>query len=158
MHRGQEQEVRARSARGGQLLERGRPGTSATRARRPWRSRSGGTASPAKAWRDQDDAERVRHDPSFRVANDSRHDTAALEHDSHSVVERCRRPVCESVMMRIDAGFPDGRTLNRVEAQGIDHMARPATTRCWWWSGRRVARRSLLVDHQPARRSADRYE
>ena len=33
-------------------------------------------------WRDQDDADRLRHDPSLRVANDTRRSTTALEHDS----------------------------------------------------------------------------
>ncbi len=33
-----------------------------------------------QGWRDQDDADRLRHDPSFRVANDSR-GTAALEQE-----------------------------------------------------------------------------
>ncbi|MDE0332834.1 MAG: transposase, partial [Nitrospinae bacterium] len=32
-----------------------------------------------QGWRDQDDADRLRHDPSFRVANDTRRGTAALE-------------------------------------------------------------------------------
>ena len=35
-----------------------------------------------QGWRDQDDADRLRHDPSFRVANDTRRGTAALEADS----------------------------------------------------------------------------
>ncbi len=35
-----------------------------------------------QGWRDQDDADRLRHDPSFRVANDSRRGTAALEQES----------------------------------------------------------------------------
>lgn len=35
-----------------------------------------------QGWRDQDDADRLRHDPSFRVANDTRRGTASLEPDS----------------------------------------------------------------------------
>ncbi len=35
-----------------------------------------------QGWRDQDDADRLRHDPSFRVANDTRCGTASLEPDS----------------------------------------------------------------------------
>ena len=35
-----------------------------------------------QGWRDQDDAERLRDDPSFRLANDSRRGTAALAADS----------------------------------------------------------------------------
>ena len=35
-----------------------------------------------QGWRDQDDADRLRHDPSFRVANDTRRGTAALEQDN----------------------------------------------------------------------------
>ena len=35
-----------------------------------------------QGWRDQYDADRLRHDPSFRVANDSRRGTAALEQES----------------------------------------------------------------------------
>ena len=35
-----------------------------------------------QGWRDQDDADRLRHDPSFRVANDSRRGTASLEQES----------------------------------------------------------------------------
>ena len=35
-----------------------------------------------QGWRDQDDADRLRHDPSFRVANDTRRGTCALEPDS----------------------------------------------------------------------------
>ena len=35
-----------------------------------------------QGWRDQDDADRLRHDPSFRVANDSRRGTGALEQES----------------------------------------------------------------------------
>ena len=35
-----------------------------------------------QGWGDQDDADRLRHDPSLGVANDSRRGTAALEHDS----------------------------------------------------------------------------
>ena len=186
-----------------------------------------------QGWRDQDDADRLRHDPSFRVANDSRRGTAALEPDSvlpsqptlsrlldalsgeanqevvreavielalrrlsmsnkrrrrnrlmidvdglpvevhgqqagseyngyygqrmfhaliascaesgdlldgtlrpgavssadgalpfiQAVVERCRQ-VCESVLLRIDAGFPDGATLAGLESAGIDYVAR----------------------------------
>ena len=35
-----------------------------------------------QGWRDQDDADRLRHDPSFRVANDTRRGTSALQPDS----------------------------------------------------------------------------
>ena len=35
-----------------------------------------------QGWRDQDDADRLRHDPSLRVASDSRRGTAALEQES----------------------------------------------------------------------------
>ena len=186
-----------------------------------------------QGWRDQDDADRLRHDPSFRVANDSRRGTAALEQESvlpsqptlsrlldvlsgqvnqevlreavieqalrrlemsnqgrrykrlivdvdglpaevhgqqagseyngyhgqrmfhaliascaesgemlggtlrpdavgsadgalsfiQAVVERVRR-VCELVLLRIDAGFADGRTLTGLESSGIDYVAR----------------------------------
>ena len=186
-----------------------------------------------QGWRDQDDADRLRHDPSFRVANDSRRGTAALQQESvlpsqptlsrlldvlsgqtnqevlreavieqalrrlemsnqgrrykrlivdvdglpaqvhgqqagseyngyygqrmfhaliascaesgdllggtlrpgavgsadgalefiEAVVERVRR-VCESVLLRIDAGFADGRTLTGLESSGIDYVAR----------------------------------
>ena len=38
-----------------------------------------------------------------------------------TVVERCRQRVCESVLVRIDAGFPDGETLKGLEAQSIDY-------------------------------------
>ena len=41
-----------------------------------------------------------------------------------AVVERCRQRVCESVLVRIDAGFPDGETLKGLEAQSIDYVAR----------------------------------
>ena len=41
-----------------------------------------------------------------------------------TVVERCRQRVCESVLVRIDAGFPDGETLKGLEAQSIDYVAR----------------------------------
>ena len=34
-----------------------------------------------QGWREQDDADRLRDDPSFRVANDSRRGTACLERD-----------------------------------------------------------------------------
>ena len=187
-----------------------------------------------QGWRDQDDADRLRDDPSFRVANDSRRGTACLEQDRvlpsqptmsrlldalsgdtnqevvreavselalrrlwmsnkrrrrkrlmidvdglpvqvhgqqpgseyhgyyqqrmyhalvascaesgdlidgtlrpgaagsadgalpfiQTVVERCRQRVCESVLVRIDAGFPDGETLKGLEAQSIDYVAR----------------------------------
>ena len=186
-----------------------------------------------QGWRDQDDADRLRHDPSLRVANDSRRGTASLEQDSvlpsqptlsrlldvlraqanqevlreavieqalrrlelsnhgrrykrlmvdvdglpaqvhgqqsgseyngyygqrmfhaliascaesgemlggtlrpgavgsadgalefiRSVVERVRR-VCESVLVRLDPGFPDGQTLTGLESAGIDYVAR----------------------------------
>ena len=187
-----------------------------------------------QGWRDQDDADRLRHDPSFRLASDSRRGTAALEPDSvlasqptlsrlldalsgeanqevvreavielalrrlsmsnkrrrrkrlmidvdglpvevhgqqpgseyngyygqrmfhaliascaesgdlldgtlrpgavssadgalpffiQAVVERCRQ-LCESVLLRIDAGFPDGATLAGLESAGIDYVAR----------------------------------
>ena len=59
-----------------------------------------------------------------------------------AVVERCRQRVCESVLVRIDAGFPDGETLKGLEAQSVTSCAtRPTggSTRggwCWsWWSG-----------------------
>ena len=39
------------------------------------------------------------------------------------VVERVRR-VCESVLVRLDAGFPDGQTLKGLESSGIDYVAR----------------------------------
>ncbi len=187
-----------------------------------------------QGWRDQDDADRLRHDPSFRVANDTRRGTASLEPDSvlpsqptlsrlvgllsaptnqdvvregiielavrrlwkdngerrykrlmidldglpfevhgqqagsqynghygqrmfhaliascaesgdlldgtlrpgavgsadgalefiQRVVERCRPRVCESVLVRMDAGFPDGKTLTGLESSGIDYVAR----------------------------------
>ena len=186
-----------------------------------------------QGWRDQDDTDRLRHEPSFRVANDSRRGTAALEQESvlpsqptlsrlldmlsaqanqevlreavieqalrrlemsnqgrrykrlivdvdglpaqvhgqqagseyngyygqrmfhaliascaesgemlggtlrpgavgsadgalafiQAVVERVRR-VCESVLLRIDAGFADGATLSGLESSGIDYVAR----------------------------------
>ena len=186
-----------------------------------------------QGWRDQDDADRLRHDPSLRVANDTRRGTSALESDSvlpsqptlsrlvgllsaptnqevvregiielalrrlwqdnggrrrkrlmidvdglpfevhgqqagsayngyygqrmfhaliascaesgdlldgtlrpgavgstdgalefiQRVVERVRR-VCESVLVRLDAGFPDGATLKGLESAGIDYVAR----------------------------------
>ena len=187
-----------------------------------------------QGWRDQDDADRLRHDPSFRVANDTRRGTCALEPESvlpsqptlsrlvgllsaptnqevvregiielalrrlwkdnggrrykrlmidvdglpfevhgqqagsqyngyygqrmfhaliascaesgdlldgtlrpgavgsadgalefiQRVVERCRPRVCESVLVRMDAGFPDGKTLKGLESAGIDYVAR----------------------------------
>ena len=187
-----------------------------------------------QGWRDQDDADRLRHDPSFRVANDTRRGTALLEPESvlpsqptlsrlvsllsaptnqevtregiielavrrlwkdngqrrykrlmidldglpfevhgqqagsqynghygqrmfhaliascaesgdlldgtlrpgtagsadgalefiQRVVERCRPRVCESVLVRMDAGFPDGKTLKGLESAGIDYVAR----------------------------------
>jgi len=40
-----------------------------------------------------------------------------------AVVGRVRR-VCESVLLRIDAGFADGRTLSGLESSGIDYVAR----------------------------------
>ena len=40
-----------------------------------------------------------------------------------AVVERVRR-VCESVLLRIDAGFADGATLSGLESSGIDYVAR----------------------------------
>ena len=202
-----------------------------------------------QGWRDQDDTDRLRHDPSFRVANDSRRGTASLEQESvlpsqptlsrlldalsgdanqevvreavielalrrlemsnkgrrrkrlmvdvdglpaevhgqqagseyngyygqrmfhaliascaesgdllagtlrpgavgsadgalefiQAVVERVRR-VCESVLLRIDAGFADGRTLTGLESSGIDYVARAcATTRCAGPHGRAVS-------------------
>ena len=39
------------------------------------------------------------------------------------LVERVRR-VCESVLVRLDAGFPDGQTLTGLESAGIDYVAR----------------------------------
>ncbi len=187
-----------------------------------------------QGWRDQDDAERLRDDPSFRLANDSRRGTAALAADSvlpsqptlsrllntlscqdnqevvrqgvielamrrlemsnhgrrykrlmidvdglpfevhgqqagsqyngyygqrmfhaliascaesgdlldgtlrpgaagsadgalefiQQVVERVRPRVCESVLVRMDAGFADGATLTGLESAGIDYVAR----------------------------------
>ena len=187
-----------------------------------------------QGWRDQDDADRLRHDPSFRMANDTRRGVAALEPDSvlpsqptlsrlvgllsaptnqevvregiielavrrlwkdngerrrkrlmidvdglpfevhgqqagsqyngyygqrmfhaliascaesgdlldgtlrpgavgsadgalefiERVVERVRPRVCESVLVRMDAGFPDGATLKGLESAGIDYVAR----------------------------------
>ena len=41
-----------------------------------------------------------------------------------AVVERARQWVCESVLVRIDAGFADGATLRGLESQGIDYVAR----------------------------------
>ena len=41
-----------------------------------------------------------------------------------TVVERLRPRVCESVLVRIDAGFPDRYTLTGLEAGGIDYVAR----------------------------------
>ena len=41
-----------------------------------------------------------------------------------TVVERCRQRVCKSVLVRIDAGFPGGQTLEGLEAEGIDYVAR----------------------------------
>ena len=35
-----------------------------------------------QGWRDQDDADRLRHHPSLRMANDTRRGVAALEPDS----------------------------------------------------------------------------
>ena len=32
--------------------------------------------------------------------------------------------MCESVLVRIDAGFPDGETLKGLETQSIDYVAR----------------------------------
>ena len=40
------------------------------------------------------------------------------------VVERVRPRVCESVLVRMDAGFPDGQTLKGLESAGIDYVAR----------------------------------
>ena len=187
-----------------------------------------------QGWRDQDDADRLRHDPSLRVANDTRRGVAALESDSvlpsqptlsrlvgllsaptnqevvregiielavrrlwqdnggrrrkrlmidvdglpfevhgqqvgsqyngyygqrmfhaliascaesgdlldgtlrpgavgsadgalefiQRVVERVRQRVCESVLVRMDAGFPDGATLKGLDSARIDYVAR----------------------------------
>ncbi len=41
-----------------------------------------------------------------------------------TVVERCRHRVCESVLVRVDASFPNGETLKGLEAPGIDSVAR----------------------------------
>ena len=45
-----------------------------------------------QGWSDQDDADPLRHDPSFRVASDTRRGTAALEQDnvlpSHPTMSR----------------------------------------------------------------------
>ena len=192
-----------------------------------------GSVQMRQGWRDQDDADRLRHDPSFRVANDTRRGTSALEPDSllpsqptlsrlvgllsaptnqevvregimelalrrlwkdnggrrrkrlmidvdglpaqvhgqqagseyngyygqrmfHALIASCAesgdlldgtlrpgavgsadgalefiqrvvgrvRRVCESVLVRLDAGFPDGQTLKGLESAGIDYVAR----------------------------------
>ena len=39
-------------------------------------------------------------------------------------VDRCRNQLAQRVMVRFDAGFPDGKTLTGLEARGVDYMAR----------------------------------
>jgi len=39
-------------------------------------------------------------------------------------VDRCRQQLAQRVMVRFDAGFPDGQTLTGLEARQVDYMAR----------------------------------
>jgi hypothetical protein len=39
-------------------------------------------------------------------------------------VDRCRNQLAQRVLVRFDAGFPDGKTLAGLEARGVDYMAR----------------------------------
>ncbi|HSH46398.1 MAG TPA: transposase, partial [Longimicrobiales bacterium] len=39
-------------------------------------------------------------------------------------VDRCRAHLAERVMVRFDAGFPDGQTLSGLDARGVEYMAR----------------------------------
>ena len=75
-----------------------------------------------------------------------------------TVVERCRQRVCESVLVRIDAGFPDGETLKGLEAQSIDYVARIRNNGCWTaWRSRTCAVRGRAWCHE-LRYQADRWE
>ena len=39
-------------------------------------------------------------------------------------VDRCRARLAERVIVRFDAGFPEGQTLSGLEARGVEYMAR----------------------------------
>ncbi len=40
------------------------------------------------------------------------------------VVDRCKATLCRSVIVRMDAGFPDGDTLRGLESRGVPYVAR----------------------------------
>lgn len=40
------------------------------------------------------------------------------------VVDRCKATACRSVIVRMDAGFPDGDTLSGLESRGVPYVAR----------------------------------
>lgn len=41
-----------------------------------------------------------------------------------TLVDRCRARLAERVMVRFDAGFPDGETLSGLEARGVEYVGR----------------------------------
>ena len=109
-----------------------------------------------RGWRDQDDADRLRHDPSFRMANDTRRGVAALEPDSvlpsqptlSRLVGLLSAPTNQEIV-RGDHRAGDAPAVagqQRPAAQAVDdRRGRPAVRGAWpAASGRNAA---PVVDH-----------
>ena len=86
-----------------------------------------------QGWRDQDDADRLRHDPSFRVANDSRRGTACLEQD--------RVLPSQPTMSRLLDAL-SGDTNQEVVREAVSELA----LRRLWMSNKRRRRKRLMID------------
>ena len=86
-----------------------------------------------QGWRDQDDADHLRDDPSFRVANDSRRGTACLEQD------------------RVLPSQPTmSRLLDALSGDSNQEVVRGAVSELalrWLWMGnKRRRRKRLMID------------
>ena len=86
-----------------------------------------------QGWRDQDDADRLRDDPSFRVANDSRRSTACLEQD--------RVLPSQPTMSRLLDAL-SGDANQAVVREAISELA----LRRLWMSNKRRRRKRLMID------------
>ena len=86
-----------------------------------------------QGWRDQDDADRLRDDPSFRVANDSRRGTACLEQD--------RVLPSQSTMSRLLDAL-SGDANQAVVREAVSELA----LRRLWMSNKRRRRKRLMID------------
>ena len=91
-----------------------------------------------QGWRDQSDADRLPQDPSLRVASCAETgdliDGELFPGASHlgkralkltlRVVDRCRGRLRGSMIVRMDAGFPEPGLLQGLESRGVPYIAR----------------------------------